>query len=96
VSLSHAQAGEIWLRKYLEKLDKTEENLAAELWEKTWTAIAEVYIFHNLTKSSAVDYHSFATTPLRNMSWDIHRRRRVYTCTVLMFALESSTRCQRK
>ena len=56
--LSHAQAGEIWLRKYLDKLDKAEENLAAELWEKSWTAIAEVYIFHILTKGSAVDYHS--------------------------------------
>ena len=56
--LSHAQAGEIWLRKYLDKLDKTEENLAAELWEKSWTAIAEVYIFHIFTKGAAVDYHS--------------------------------------
>ncbi|KAJ3493588.1 hypothetical protein NLJ89_g10983 [Agrocybe chaxingu] len=40
--LSHAQAGEAWLRKYLEKLEKKEEDLAAVLWEKNWTAIAEL------------------------------------------------------
>ncbi|KAH9477342.1 Autophagy-related protein 18 [Psilocybe cubensis] len=40
--MSHAQAGEGWLRKYLEKLGKTEADLAGELWEKNWTAIAEL------------------------------------------------------
>ena len=43
--LSHAQAGEIWLKKYLEKLNKTEASLAAELWEKNWTAVAKVCRF---------------------------------------------------
>ncbi|KAF8158124.1 RNA ligase-domain-containing protein [Crassisporium funariophilum] len=41
-SLSHAQAGEMWLRKYLEKKGKTEEDLAARLWEDNVTAIAEL------------------------------------------------------
>ncbi|PPQ91068.1 hypothetical protein CVT25_014736 [Psilocybe cyanescens] len=40
--VSHAQAGEGWLRKYLEKLGKKEEDLAAILWDKNWTAIAEL------------------------------------------------------
>ncbi|KAF8162123.1 RNA ligase [Pholiota molesta] len=40
--LSHAQAGEMWLRKYLTKLGKEEKDLAGVLWEKNWTAIAEL------------------------------------------------------
>jgi len=51
--LSHAQAGEEWLRKYLEKTGKTEMDLAKRLWDKNWTAIAEVYaitaIFHRIS-----------------------------------------------
>lgn len=39
---SHAQVGEEWLRKHLEKAGKTTEQLAATLWEKNWTAIAEL------------------------------------------------------
>lgn len=39
---SHAQAGEGWLRKYLAKVGRKEADLAAVLWEKNWTAIAEV------------------------------------------------------
>jgi tRNA ligase len=41
VPLSHAQAGEMWLKKYLNKLGKSEEDMATELWENNWTAIAE-------------------------------------------------------
>lgn len=40
--LSHAEAGENWIRKYLEQRGKTEADLAARLWENNWTAIAEV------------------------------------------------------
>ncbi|KAF9486118.1 hypothetical protein BDN70DRAFT_870217 [Pholiota conissans] len=40
--MSHAQAGEMWLRKYLTKVGKEEKDLAAVLWEKNWTAIAEL------------------------------------------------------
>ena len=39
---SHAQVGERWLRKHLAAAGKTEEQLAAFLWEKRWTAVAEV------------------------------------------------------
>jgi len=39
---SHAQAGEAWLRKYLEQKGRTEEQLASCLWENNWTAISEV------------------------------------------------------
>ena len=41
-AVSHAQAGEGWLRKYLAKKGRKEAELAAVLWEKNWTAIAEV------------------------------------------------------
>ena len=41
-SLSHAQAGEAWLRKYLAAKGREEADLAKVLWEKNWTAIAEV------------------------------------------------------
>ncbi|KAJ6620481.1 RNA ligase-domain-containing protein [Mycena sp. CBHHK59/15] len=40
--MSHAQAGEGWLRKYFAQKGKTEEQLAAQLWENNWTAIAEL------------------------------------------------------
>ncbi|KAJ7177003.1 RNA ligase [Mycena filopes] len=45
-SISHAQAGEGWLRKYLEQKGKTEADLAGVLWENSWTAVAEVHTFH--------------------------------------------------
>ncbi|KAH9848984.1 RNA ligase-domain-containing protein [Lenzites betulinus] len=39
---SHAQVGERWLRKHLEASGKTEEQLARTLWDKNWTAVAEL------------------------------------------------------
>ncbi|KAF5380128.1 hypothetical protein D9615_006236 [Tricholomella constricta] len=41
-AVSHAQAGEAWLRKYLEQKGRTEEQLATHLWENNWTAVAEL------------------------------------------------------
>ncbi|KAJ7268196.1 RNA ligase-domain-containing protein [Mycena haematopus] len=41
-SISHAQAGEAWLRRYFEQKGKSEAELAARLWENNWTAIAEL------------------------------------------------------
>ncbi|KAF7790591.1 hypothetical protein EIP86_001547 [Pleurotus ostreatoroseus] len=41
-SESHSQVGERWLRKHLESVGKTEEQLAATLWAKKWTAVAEL------------------------------------------------------
>ncbi|KAL0957939.1 hypothetical protein HGRIS_000120 [Hohenbuehelia grisea] len=40
--ISHAQAGEQWLRRYLAEKDKTEAELAGVLWKENWTAIAEL------------------------------------------------------
>jgi tRNA ligase len=40
--LSHADAGEAWLRRYLAQNGRTEADLARVLWEKNWTAVAEV------------------------------------------------------
>jgi tRNA ligase len=39
---THAQAGHRWLKTHLASKEKTEEQLAAVLWEKNWTAVAEV------------------------------------------------------
>ncbi|KAJ7769961.1 RNA ligase-domain-containing protein [Mycena metata] len=39
---SHADAGEVWLRKYLAEIGRTEADLAGVLWEKNLTAIAEL------------------------------------------------------
>ncbi|KAJ7030723.1 RNA ligase [Mycena alexandri] len=41
-SISHAQAGEGWLRKYFEQKSKTEADLAGVLWANNWTAVAEL------------------------------------------------------
>ncbi|KAF7344319.1 tRNA ligase [Mycena sanguinolenta] len=40
--LSHADAGETWLRKYLAEKGRTEADLARVLWENNWTAVAEL------------------------------------------------------
>jgi len=42
VTRSHSEVGEEWLHKHLEMVGKTTEQLAATLWEKNWTAVAEV------------------------------------------------------
>ena len=42
VSETHSQAGHRWLKTHLASKGKTEEQLAATLWEKNWTAVAEV------------------------------------------------------
>jgi tRNA ligase len=39
---SHAQVGERWLENHLKASGKTKEQLAARLWEKSWTAVAEL------------------------------------------------------
>jgi tRNA ligase len=42
VKETHSQAGHRWLKTHLAAKGKTEEELATTLWEKNWTAIAEV------------------------------------------------------
>jgi tRNA splicing ligase len=49
VSESHAQAGERWLRRHLGQVGRTTEELAKVLWEKNWTAVAEVSHLHSQT-----------------------------------------------
>ncbi|KAI6025548.1 RNA ligase-domain-containing protein [Pisolithus marmoratus] len=39
---THSQAGHRWLRKHLAARGHTEEQLATTLWEKKWTAVAEL------------------------------------------------------
>ena len=45
VPISHAQMGENWLLKHLEKSGKTTEQLASVLWEENLTAVAEVGVW---------------------------------------------------
>lgn len=45
VPMSHAQMGEKWLQRHLEKSGRTTEELAKVLWENNWTAVAEVCIY---------------------------------------------------
>ncbi|KAF8837968.1 hypothetical protein BDN67DRAFT_972227 [Paxillus ammoniavirescens] len=42
VKETHSQAGHRWLKTHLTAKGKEEEELAAVLWEKNWTAIAEL------------------------------------------------------
>ncbi|KAG2145593.1 RNA ligase-domain-containing protein [Suillus cothurnatus] len=42
VSETHSEVGHRWLKKHLEEEGKSEEQLASRLWEKNWTAIAEL------------------------------------------------------
>ncbi|KAG7449651.1 uncharacterized protein BT62DRAFT_985206 [Guyanagaster necrorhizus] len=39
---SHAEVGEVWLRKYLAQKGRTEADLAKTLWDSNWTAVAEL------------------------------------------------------
>ena len=49
-SRSHSQVGEEWVHKHLEKVEKSTEQLAATLWEKNWTAVAEVRLVLSVTR----------------------------------------------
>ncbi|KAJ6514178.1 RNA ligase [Mycena vitilis] len=40
--LSHADAGEKWLRRYLAEKGRTEADLAGVLWQNNWTAVSEL------------------------------------------------------
>ncbi|OAX33523.1 hypothetical protein K503DRAFT_804308 [Rhizopogon vinicolor AM-OR11-026] len=42
VAETHSEVGHRWLKKHLADKGKTEEQLAADLWEKSWTAVAEL------------------------------------------------------
>ena len=53
---SHAQAGERWLCHHLEQVGKTTEQLAGILWEKNWTAVAEVRV--TLSHTSPIHLHN--------------------------------------
>ncbi|KIJ58824.1 hypothetical protein HYDPIDRAFT_33787 [Hydnomerulius pinastri MD-312] len=39
---THSEVGHRWLKKHLDAKGKTEEELAAALWEEKWTAVAEL------------------------------------------------------
>ncbi|SCV69176.1 BQ2448_2196 [Microbotryum intermedium] len=40
--ISHSQRGEYWLKRHLDKVGKTQEMLAQELWSNNLTAVAEL------------------------------------------------------
>jgi len=88
--LSHAQAGEEWLRRYLEKMGKTEMDLAKRLWDENWTAIAEVYaiaaiFFKKISFVSRIfSCSSYVMTHLKSMSLHIHQNVQVSISMVSM------------
>jgi tRNA ligase len=41
-SRSHAEVGESWLRRYIDEKGRTEAEMAQQLWDNNWTAIAEL------------------------------------------------------
>ncbi|KAG2145471.1 RNA ligase-domain-containing protein [Suillus bovinus] len=42
VKETHSEVGHRWLKKHLEEKGKNEEQLSSRLWEKHWTAVAEL------------------------------------------------------
>ena len=42
VDETHSQVGHRWLKRHMALKGKSEEALAAALWERRWTAVAEV------------------------------------------------------
>jgi tRNA ligase len=74
---SHAQAGERWLRHHLEQVDKTTEQLAEVLWEKNWTAVAEVSCPFSCADHHSLTTRSSAMMVSRSMSFPTPPRRRV-------------------
>ena len=49
---AHSQVGYKWLLRHLESVGRTEEDLAKTLWDKNWTAVAEVCLMHLFGHSS--------------------------------------------
>ena len=47
-SVSHAARGRMWLDRYLEQKGRTEADLAKLLFERGWTAVAEVRSYLSL------------------------------------------------
>ena len=60
---THSEVGHRWLRKHLLEKGKTEEQLASELWEKNWTAVAEVC--NCCARADLLTYHRFYSAALR-------------------------------
>ena len=54
--VSHAEMGERWLVRQLGKKGKTTVQLAAVLWKKNWTAVAEVGTYYMLCSDQMVIY----------------------------------------
>ena len=46
VPVSHAQMGEQWMYRHLQKAGKTAEEFAKVLWDNNLTAVAEVSLIH--------------------------------------------------
>lgn len=67
-ALSHAEAGERWLRKYLTAKGKSEAELARTLWDNNWTAISEVRLDFTPVHVHVLIFSSSVTIPSRNMS----------------------------
>ena len=63
---SHAQVGEAWLARHLAAAGRTREALAAELYARNMTAVAEVRLAWLMCSTGADSRRSCATTRSRS------------------------------
>ncbi|KAH7881898.1 RNA ligase-domain-containing protein [Phlebopus sp. FC_14] len=69
---THAEVGHRWLKTHLSSKGKTEEELAACLWEKKWTAIAEVGREQKLLRAALIALYPLFLTKLCDDSFEEH------------------------
>lgn len=81
--LSHAQMGESWLARHLEKAGKAREQLAKVLWSENLTAVAEASRFFVPEGTElTIQRISYVTTRSKSMCLRTLPSRLVSTCTV--------------
>ena len=95
-SVSHSERGEYWLERHLEKVGKTKDQLAKELFERNLTAVAEVSLecldlLIDKTLIRTPQSHSYAMTLSKNMSYPIQLNKPVSTYTESITILPYST-----
>ncbi len=87
---SHAQAGERWLHRHLGQVEKTTEELAKVLWEKHWTAVAEVSHSNSHPTERVFITRSSAMIASRSMFLPTPPKSQAYIYTVLTSAQRTS------
>ncbi len=90
IFIAHAQAGERWLRRHLGQVEKTTEELAKVLWEKHWTAVAEVSHSNSHPTERVFITRSSAMIASRSMFLPTPPKSQAYIYTVLTSAQRTS------